>query len=284
VSQHAYPRGSSVRPQSRLPIVNAKCQPNLEILRVETLARETSTAKSKEPQREPAVGRVAPPNQRFLQRTFDAICAGVGLVLLSPVLAGIACSIKLDDGGSVLYSHVRVGQGFKKFRFLKFRTMISSAAQGSPVTAPNDSRVTRVGRFLRKYKLDELPQLVNVLKGEMQLVGARPQLEWHVNLFHKEFEELLKSPPGITDLATLSFRNEERFFQAGSIEEQYVKKIMPAKLQMALEYSRTRTFRSDVEIIIRTVFGFQPPFTKHSDSRVASLVPSLPTLASRKSS
>jgi lipopolysaccharide/colanic/teichoic acid biosynthesis glycosyltransferase len=203
---------------------------------------------------------------------------------LSPILAAIALSIKLYDGGPILYSHLRVGQGFKKFRFFKFRTMISSADAGSPVTAPDDTRVTRVGRFLRKYKLDELPQLMNVLKGEMQLVGARPQLEWQVNLFREEYEELLQSPPGITDLATLSFRNEDRFFEAGSIEEQYIKKIMPIKLQMALEYSRTRTFFSDLDIIIRTVLGLRPPPAKRSDAGRASAMTTLPNFASRKSS
>ena len=262
MSQHAYPQKNSVRPRPRPPIVNATCQPDLEILRVESLTRGIASTKSEELDAESSAVRATPFRRHFLRRTFDAVCAGAGLALLSPLLAAIALSIKLDDGGQVFYSHVRVGQGFKKFRFFKFRTMISSAVGGSPVTAPDDTRVTRVGRILRKYKLDELPQLVNVLKGEMQLVGARPQLEWHVNLFREEFEELLQSPPGITDLATLSFRNEERFFQAGSIEEQYIKKIMPVKLRMALEYSRRRTFRSDLEIVFRTVFGLPAPAAK----------------------
>jgi lipopolysaccharide/colanic/teichoic acid biosynthesis glycosyltransferase len=98
-----------------------------------------------------------------------------------------------------------------------------------------------------------------VLKGEMQLVGSRPQLEKHVEIFRAQYEELLQSPPGITDLATLSFRNEERFFHEGSVEEQYIKKIMPVKLQLALKYSRTRTFRSDLEILFRTVLGLGAP-------------------------
>ncbi len=196
---------------------------------------------------------------RFLRRWFDAACAAAGLVCLAPLFAIIALAIKLGDGGPVFYSHMRIGQGLRPFRFLKFRSMVASSTAGSPVTAPHDARVTRVGRFLRKYKLDELPQLVNVLKGEMQLVGSRPQLEKHVELFREEYEELLKSPPGITDLATLSFRNEEQFFHEGSVEEQYVKKIMPVKLRLALEYSRSRTFRSDIEIIFRTILGFGAP-------------------------
>jgi lipopolysaccharide/colanic/teichoic acid biosynthesis glycosyltransferase len=284
VSQHAYPPKSSMRPRPGPPIFDPICQPDLEVLRVESLNRGIASTKSEELDGQSAALRATPSERHLLRRAFDVVCAGAGLALLSPVLAGIALSIKLDDGGSVFYSHVRVGQGFNKFRFFKFRTMISSAVAGSPVTAPDDARVTRVGRILRKYKLDELPQLVNVLKGEMQLVGARPQLEWHVNLFREEFEELLQSRPGITDLATLSFRNEERFFQTGSIEEQYIKKIMPLKLQMALEYSRTRTFFSDLDIILRTALGLQPPSAKGGDARVASAMSALPNLASRKSS
>ena len=154
--------------------------------------------------------------------------------------------------------------------------MVASSVTGSPVTAPHDTRVTRVGRVLRKYKLDELPQLVNVLRGEMQLVGSRPQLQNHVEMFRAEYEELLQSPPGITDLATLSFRNEDRFFHAGSMEDQYIKKIMPVKLQLALKYSRSRTFRSDLEIIFRTILGMGASSTA---SRSATADPAAQSIA-----
>jgi lipopolysaccharide/colanic/teichoic acid biosynthesis glycosyltransferase len=221
---------------------------------------------------------------RFLRRTFDASCAGAGLVLLSPIFAAIALAIKLDDGGPVFYSQIRIGERLRKFQFLKFRSMIFSPAEGSPVTAPRDVRVTRVGRFLRKFKLDELPQLVNVLRGEMQLVGVRLQLEKHVEIFRAEYEELLQSPPGITDLATLTFRNEERFFHEGSIEEQYLKKIMPLKLQIALKYSRTRTFRSDLEIIFRTVLGLKAPASAWGDSKFGPALQSLSRVVSENHS
>jgi lipopolysaccharide/colanic/teichoic acid biosynthesis glycosyltransferase len=141
--------------------------------------------------------------------------------------------------------------------------------------------VTRVGRVLRKYKLDELPQLVNVLKGDMRFVGARPQLEWHVALFRNEYEELLQSAPGITDLATLTFRHEERFFREGSIEDQYVNKIMPMKLQLALNYSRTRTFLSDLEIIFRTILGMNAPSTAWRGASIDSSPKSLSHYYSR---
>lgn len=194
-----------------------------------------------------------------LQRVFDVSCTLAGLLLLIPVFAIIALAIKLDDGGPVLYSQSRVGQRLRKFRLLKFRSMFPNCLGGSLLTAPHDSRVTRVGRFLRRYKLDELPQLVNVLKGEMQLVGVRPQVQGFVELFPREYEELLLTPPGITDLASLSFRNEEQFFHEHSNEEQYIARILPLKLEMSLKYSKTRTFLSDLEIIFRTVFGFQCP-------------------------
>jgi peptidoglycan/LPS O-acetylase OafA/YrhL len=134
------------------------------------------------------------------------------------------------------------------------------------------------------YKLDELPQLVNVLRGEMRFVGVRPQLEKHVEIFRAEYEELLQSPPGITDLATLTFRHEERFFHPGSIEEQYVKKIMPVKLQLALKYSRSRTPRSDLEILIRTVLGLGAPSAAWKDAKIDPTSQSMTDFFSRNSS
>lgn len=193
--------------------------------------------------------------KRGLSRIFDIIFALPGLVLLAPLSAAIALAIKLDDSGPVFYSQLRVGQGLRKFRVLKFRSMVPDPACSSPLTAPKDSRVTRVGRFLRRYKLDELPQLVNVLKGEMRLVGVRPQVDRYVEMFREEYEELLQAPPGITGLSTLKFRNEEQFFQEGSIEAQYVEEILPRKLKLALEYERTRTFLSDLAILFRTVLS-----------------------------
>ncbi len=193
------------------------------------------------------------------RRAFDVTCAAAGLAALAPLFAMVALAIKLDDGGPILYSQRRVGKGLRKFRLLKFRSMRSNCPEGCLLTSQWDARVTRVGRFLRKYKLDELPQLVNVLKGEMQLVGVRPQTEKFVDIFRDEYVELLQTPPGITDLATLSFRNEERLFHENSIEEHYIAIILPIKLAIALKYSRTRTFLSDLEILFRTVLGFRSP-------------------------
>jgi lipopolysaccharide/colanic/teichoic acid biosynthesis glycosyltransferase len=221
--------------------------------------------------------------QQMLRRVFDTVCAFAGLAFLVPVFAIIALAIKLDDGGPVLYFQFRVGKGFRKFRLLKFRSMYSNCAEGSLLTAPHDTRVTRVGRFLRRYKLDELPQLVNVLKGEMQLVGVRPQVERFVDIFRDEYEELLQTPPGITDPASLSFRNEEQLFHESSNEEQYTAKILPFKLEMSLKYSRTRTFFSDLEILFRTVLGFQSPSAAWRNDGSDPAVQSLSEFISRNS-
>jgi lipopolysaccharide/colanic/teichoic acid biosynthesis glycosyltransferase len=137
--------------------------------------------------------------------------------------------------------------------------MVPNSAGVTLLTGPDDPRVTFVGRFLRKWKLDELPQLINVLKGEMQLVGVRPQTERFVQAYPFEYSVLLREPPGITDLASLTYRNEEGMFQPGSIEEQYINQILPEKLQLALKYRGTRTFISDLEIIFRTVLGLKSP-------------------------
>jgi lipopolysaccharide/colanic/teichoic acid biosynthesis glycosyltransferase len=221
---------------------------------------------------------------RVLQRLFDTACASAGLALLAPIFAIIALAIKLDDGGPVLYSQYRVGKGLRKFRLLKFRSMFSGCAEGSLLTAPRDTRVTRVGRFLRRYKLDELPQLVNVLKGEMQLVGVRPQVEKFVDIFPDEYGELLQTPPGITGPASLIFRHEELLFLENSIEEHYIAKILPIKLEIALKYSRTRTFLSDLEILFRTVLGFQSPSTAWEGPKFDRAVQSLSKSVSRNSS
>jgi lipopolysaccharide/colanic/teichoic acid biosynthesis glycosyltransferase len=221
---------------------------------------------------------------RVLRRVFDLLCATAGLACLVPLFALIAVAIKLDDGGPVMYSQDRVGKGLRKFRLLKFRSMFSGCAEGSLLTAPGDARVTRVGRFLRRYKLDELPQLVNVLKGEMQLVGVRPQVEKFVDIFPDEYGELLQTPPGITGLASLIFRHEELLFLENSIEEHYIAKILPIKLEIALKYSRTRTFLSDLEILFRTVLGFQSPSTAWERAKFDPAVQSLSKFISRNSS
>jgi dTDP-4-amino-4,6-dideoxygalactose transaminase/lipopolysaccharide/colanic/teichoic acid biosynthesis glycosyltransferase len=193
------------------------------------------------------------------RRAFDVTCAAAGLLLLAPLLAMVAIAIKWEDGGPALYVQTRVGKGFKKFRLFKFRSMAANSPASMPLAGPDDPRITRVGHFLRQRKLDELPQLINVLMGDMQLVGVRPQLERYVQVFPDEYRDLLEDRPGITDLASLKFRNEEQMFHAGSVDEQYVTQILPEKLRLSLKYRRARTFLSDLEILFRTVLGFKSP-------------------------
>jgi lipopolysaccharide/colanic/teichoic acid biosynthesis glycosyltransferase len=190
-----------------------------------------------------------------LHQAFDVSCALIGLTFLLPLFCLIALAIKLDDGGAVFYQQVRVGRHFRLFRVCKFRSMVTGADRTGLLTSPGDARLTRVGRFLRRYKLDELPQLLNVLKGDMQLVGARPEVECYVEIFRSQYAELLQDRPGITDPATLAYRREEEIFSAGQMEQQYVEEILPAKIKLSLGYQKQRTFLSDAQILLRTVFG-----------------------------
>jgi lipopolysaccharide/colanic/teichoic acid biosynthesis glycosyltransferase len=191
-----------------------------------------------------------------IQRLFDFVCAAAGLAVVSPLLAVIAIAIKLQDGGTVFYSQWRVGRNFKAFRLHKFRSMVPDADRaGGLLTAPEDRRVTPVGRFLRRYKLDELPQLINVAKGDMQLVGARPEVDRYVRMFPDEYAAILRDRPGITDPASVAFRNEEQLFGAGDVEREYVERILPAKLKLSLNYACRRSIGSDLIVIFDTLFG-----------------------------
>lgn len=189
-----------------------------------------------------------------LNRILDVLCAMLGLICLSPLFCIIALAIKLDDGGTVFYKQLRIGRGFQPFRIWKFRSMIAGADRAGSLTAPEDCRVTRVGRWLRQWKVDELPQLLNVFVGDMQLVGSRPEVDYYVQMFRSQYAVLLQDRPGITDAASLAYRNEEQFFSDGRMEEQYVQEVLPAKLKLSLEYQQRRTFFSDIQILIRTAF------------------------------
>ena len=196
----------------------------------------------------------ASPRTGALNRAFDVLCSLTGLLVLSPLLGVIALAIRLDDGGSVFYSQVRVGKNFRLFRVYKFRSMVPGADRDGLLTAPADSRLTRVGRWLRRYKLDELPQLFNVVKGDMQLVGARPEVERYVEMFRPQYTVILQERPGITDPATLAYRHEEQVLSASRMEEQYIQEILPAKLKLSLAYQKERSLLSDIRILLRTAF------------------------------
>jgi len=190
------------------------------------------------------------------QRVLDIVASGAGLIILSPLFLILGVLVKLQDGGPVLYSSQRVGRGGKLFSIYKFRSMVQGADRmGGGLTVRGDARVTRVGRLLRNYKLDELPQLLNVFKGDMSLVGARPENPAYVARYTPEQREILNYRPGITSPASLRYRNEEEMLGGGDTDALYVGKILPEKLAMDLAYLRTRTVVSDVIVILRTIGG-----------------------------
>jgi len=202
-----------------------------------------------------------------MRQAFDAVCAAIVLILLAPLLAVLALAIKLEDGGPVFYAHPRLGRAFRRFRLLKFRTMVPGADRlGGPVTKAGDPRVTRVGRWLRKYKLDELPQLVNILRGDLQLVGARPEFAGNVERFRSEYEILLSDRPGITDPATLAYRDEEQMLVGGDVQEIYFSEILPRKLALSLDYARRRTFVSDLKLLLWTLWRLWKPLSSFSET------------------
>jgi lipopolysaccharide/colanic/teichoic acid biosynthesis glycosyltransferase len=190
-----------------------------------------------------------------MKRIFDFVLSLGALLALLPLLLLLAAAVKLSSPGPVFFLQERVGRGGRRFRLCKFRTMVADAAQQGPsVTREGDARVTRVGALLRRWKLDELPQLWNVVKGDMSLVGPRPELPQYVALFPREYERVLSVRPGITDLATLHYRDEERLLrQAQDLEQFYVEKVLPVKLRLNLEYLEKRGFWFDVRLILLTL-------------------------------
>jgi lipopolysaccharide/colanic/teichoic acid biosynthesis glycosyltransferase len=185
----------------------------------------------------------------------DVTASLAGLVLLSPVLAAIAAAIKLDTPGTVFYRQERVGRAGVPFRIWKFRTMVAGAASlGSALTVGDDSRITEVGRLLRRFKLDELPQLANVLTGEMSLVGPRPEVPRYVALYTEAQRRVLDLVPGITDPASIAYRDEATLLaQRADPEAAYVQEIMPDKIRLNLEYAGRASVRSDLGLIWRTI-------------------------------
>ena len=189
------------------------------------------------------------------KRMFDLFVSLIGVAFLSPALALLAVLVKIDSPGPVLYRGVRAGQFGQPFSMLKFRTMVEDADKiGGPSTSADDPRITRLGRLLRRYKLDELPQLINVVKGDMSLVGPRPEVMQEVLLYSDEEKLLLDVKPGITDWASVQFRNEGEILR-GSLDphQTYRDKVRPEKIRLGLEYVRSHSLSTDCKIILRTV-------------------------------
>lgn len=190
----------------------------------------------------------------MMKRAFDIIASGLGLVVLSPLFLLLAVWIKLDSKGPVFYRQVRVGKGNKDFRIFKFRSMRVGSDKGSLVTiGGRDPRVTRSGYFIRKFKLDELPQLINVFIGDMSLVGPRPEVRHYVDYWTPEQLHVLDVRPGITDPASIRYRNENELLEkAEGPERYYIDVIMQDKLKLYLKYVRKHSFLGDLGIIFKT--------------------------------
>lgn len=189
-----------------------------------------------------------------MKRIFDVIASGLGLVVLSPLFLILAVWIKLDSKGPVFYRQVRVGLHNKDFRIFKFRSMRVGADKGSLVTiGGRDPRITRSGYFIRKFKFDELPQLINVFVGDMSLVGPRPEVRHYVDYWTDEQMHVLDVRPGITDPASIKFRNENELMeQAEDPEKYYIEVIMQEKLKLYLEYVQNHSFWGDIGLIFKT--------------------------------
>jgi glycosyltransferase len=190
----------------------------------------------------------------MMKRFFDIVASGCGLLVLLPLFLVIAIWIKLDSKGPVFYRQVRVGRHNKDFRIIKFRSMRVGADKGSLVTiGGRDPRITRSGYFIRKYKLDELPQLINVFIGQMSIVGPRPEVRHYVDYWTKEQLHVLDVRPGITDPASIKFRNENELMEkADNPENYYINVIMQEKIRLYLEYVGKVGFWYDIKLIFKT--------------------------------
>ncbi|WP_318023240.1 sugar transferase [Paucibacter sp. DJ1R-11] len=206
-------------------------------------------------------------SQVFAKRLFDVLAAALGLLLLSPLLLLIAIWVKLDSPGPVFFLQQRVGRQGRLFAIHKFRSMRADApALGPQITIGRDTRISRAGHFLRRHKLDELPQLWDVLRGEMSLVGPRPEVPRYVALYPADMHALILSVrPGITDLASIEYRDESRLLaEAADPERCYVEQVLPMKLAISAHYIRSRSFWGDVRLVLQTL-----RVLRHSEPAVA---------------
>ncbi len=193
--------------------------------------------------------------QLILKRVFDIVVSFIGLVILSPLFIILAIVIVSDSKGPVFFKQTRVGRNGVLFKIYKFRTMIEDAeAKGMQLTVGDDSRITNVGAFLRKTKIDELPQLINVLKGEMSFVGPRPEVPKYVELYTEDQRQVLMVRPGITDLASIEYRNESALLATtDNPEKVYLEEIIPGKLELNRKYIVNMSLAIDMRIIMRTI-------------------------------
>jgi len=196
-----------------------------------------------------------------MKRLFDLVVSSCALIFLSPLLVAIALAVRVSGPGPALYRGVRVGRNGREFTILKFRSMRTEPQAMSEITIHADPRVTAIGRLLRASKLDELPQLWNVIRGEMSLVGPRPEAPRYVAAYTTEQREVLSVRPGVTGLAQIYFRHEERLLRGSHPERYYQTTVMPAKLEIDRYYARHHSFWVDLKIIALTVVALFRPLT-----------------------
>jgi len=191
----------------------------------------------------------------MIKRFFDIVFSFFGLLILLPILLIIAIGIKLESKGAVFYRQTRVGRHNQNFKIFKFRTMfVGSDNKGLLTLGDNDNRVTKIGYYLRKYKLDELPQLINVLIGNMSFVGPRPEVRKYVDYYSEDDLQIFKIKPGITDYASIAFRNEAELLKVATDPEKlYVEDIMPKKIALNKKYLNNNSLIADIKIIIKTI-------------------------------
>lgn len=190
-----------------------------------------------------------------MKRLFDILSSLIVLVILFPFFLLLAIAILVDSRGGIFYKQIRIGKDGKEFYLYKFRSMVTNAdKKGQLTVGTNDSRITRVGAFIRKFKLDEFPQLINVIKGDMSIVGPRPEVRKYVDLYNEEQRKVLSVHPGLTDYASLEYINENEILgKAADPEKVYIEEIMPAKLNLNLKYIREQSLGTDLSIIFRTI-------------------------------
>jgi len=191
----------------------------------------------------------------MLKKCFDYIFSFIGIIIISPLILIISIIIKADSPGAVFFRQIRVGKNNHDFKLMKFRTMKTDSDKSGLLTVGGrDPRITASGYYLRKYKLDELPQLINILKGDMSFVGPRPEVRKYVDLYNEKQKKILNVLPGITDVASIKYRNENDLLEnAKDPEEFYINMIMPDKINMNLDYLSQRSFLKDINVILNTI-------------------------------
>jgi lipopolysaccharide/colanic/teichoic acid biosynthesis glycosyltransferase len=188
------------------------------------------------------------------KRIFDIVSSIIALVIFSPVLIIISVWIVLDSRGGIFYRQIRVGKNRKEFGLYKFRSMRPDSDKAGQITIGNDARVTKVGRFIRRFKIDEIPQLINILKGDMSVVGPRPEVPKYVNMYSEEQLKVLTVLPGLTDFASIEYLDEQKILGAApDPDKAYIEEVMPSKLKLNLKYIAERSFWLDIKLIFRTI-------------------------------